>query len=240
MKKNIIAVTFVVCCILGVNAQVEKANLKTHQDSLSYIIGRDVGSQLKDFGATLNMSPFALGVEQAIRGQKSQVDSATSDSLRKSFASQVQKKMLKDNEAAADSNKRKADAFYNHNKKQPGVITEKDSLQYKVIKKGTGPKPNATDSVLVLYKGMLLDSTVFDSTTNGPVGFSLQRIIPGLSDGIKMMNVGSKYRFYIPPQLAYGVQGAPPRIPPNSELIFDVELVGIAGQKTPPPQPGKS
>lgn len=224
--------------VMSISAQVHKdttttkTKLRDSLDSLSYVIGRDVGAQLKDLGANLNMSPFTMGVEHSLKGVKSIIDSSKADSIRRAFAAQVQQKIAKEQANIAQQNKLKNDNFFALNKKKQGVVTTSSGLQYKVIKKGTGPKPKASDSVSVLYKGMLLDSTTFDSTVdNQPMVLSLQRTIPGLVEGIQLMPVGSKYRFFIPPELAYGSQGAPPRIPPNAALIFDIELVGIAGQQ---------
>jgi FKBP-type peptidyl-prolyl cis-trans isomerase len=130
------------------------------------------------------------------------------------------------------TNSKVSDEFLKKNKKRPEVKTTSSGLQYIQIKKGKGPKPVQTDSVKVSYKGMLLDSTVFDSTTSSsPAILDLNRIIPGLAEGLQLMNVGSKYRFFVPPDLGYGMQGAPPAIPPNSVLIFDITLEDIIGKE---------
>lgn len=209
-----------------------KPQFNDRADSLSYIIGRDVGSQLKDFGATVRMPQFTLGVEQAMKGEESPIDSSAADSLRKSFADEVQRKMQQEQEELANKNKKESDTFLSNNKKQKGVQVTKSGLQYKVIQKGSGPKPTATDSVRVIYKGMLIDNTVFDSTTaENPATLDLQRTIPGISEGIQLMSEGATYRFFVPPDLAYGPTGAPPVIPPNSVLIFDITLQEILGKQ---------
>ena len=116
--------------------------------------------------------------------------------------------------------------------KEAGVVTTKSGLMYKVEKEGTGAKPAATDTVEVQYKGMLTDGTVFDSSyqRNQPATFPLNQVIPGWTEGVQLMPVGSKFEFVIPPQLAYGAQ-ANPSIPANSTLVFQVELLSIKGAK---------
>lgn len=210
----------------------DSVKLRDRLDSMSYILGRDVGGQLKDFGAKVKMTPFTLGINQAINGKPSLIDSVAAMSIRKNFAAEASEHIQKAQQAMSEKNKKVADSFFTANKKRPGVKTTKSGLHYIVIKKGNGPKPSTTDSVLVYYKGILIDSTVVDSSTaDQPAGFNLQRILPGLSEGISLMNVGSTYRFFIPPELGYGEQGAPPKVPPASVLIFDVTLQKIVDKK---------
>jgi FKBP-type peptidyl-prolyl cis-trans isomerase len=212
-------------------SEADTTKLSDPQDSISYILGRDVGSQLKKFDAKIRMNQFVLGMDQALAGTKSLIDSAKADSIRQSFATRVQEKVMKDEQALAEKNKKISDDFLAQNKKAKGVQVTKNGLQYKVLEKGKGPKPTATDSVMVTYKGMFLDNTVFDSTTGSqPVALNLQRTIPGLAEGVQLMSEGARYRFFVPPELGYGPQGAPPVIPPNSLLIFDVTLSKVLGK----------
>jgi FKBP-type peptidyl-prolyl cis-trans isomerase FklB len=209
----------------------DTTKLLDSQDSISYILGRDVGSQLKKFDAKIRMNSFVLGMDQALAGAKSLIDSTKADSIRQSFATKVQEKVMKDEQALAEKNKKASDDFLVKNKKLKGIETTKSGLQYKVLEKGKGPKPTSNDSVMVTYKGMFMDSTVFDSTTgNQPVPLNLQRTIPGLVEGLQLMREGARYRFFVPPELGYGAQGAPPVIPPNSLLIFDVTLNKVPGK----------
>ena len=117
--------------------------------------------------------------------------------------------------------------FLAENKEKPGVITTASGLQYRVIREGTGPKPGAKDTVLVHYEGKLIDGTVFDSSYSRgqPAAFPLDQVIPGWTEGVQLMPVGSKYHFVVPPQLAYGAQGAGGVIPPGAVLEFDIELL---------------
>jgi len=123
--------------------------------------------------------------------------------------------------------------FMASNANTEGVVTTASGLQYQVLQEGTGPHPTASDTVTVHYTGTLLDGTVFDSSVERgqPISFPLQGVIAGWTEGVQLMPVGSKFRFWIPPELAYGTRGAGNGvIPPNATLIFDVELLGIEGQ----------
>ncbi len=121
------------------------------------------------------------------------------------------------------------EAFLKANKNKPGVVTLPDGLQYKVIVTGKGEKPNKYDTVTVNYSGKLIDGTEFDSSykRNAPASFPVSAVIPGWTEALQMMTVGSTWELYIPAKLAYGSRGAPPAIGPNETLIFKVELLGI-------------
>ncbi len=210
----------------------DTAHLSNYQDSISYVLGRDVGSQLKKFDTNIRIGQFVMGMEHAMSGVKSQIDSVKADSIRQVFAAKVQEKVIKDEQVLAEKNKKVSDDFLAQNKKKQGIETTKSGLQYKVVEKGKGPKATKSDSVMLTYKGMFIDSTIFDSTTTiQPVPLNLQKTIPGLSEGLQLMSEGAHYQFFIPPELGYGTQGAPPVIPPNSVLIFDVTLSKILGKK---------
>lgn len=121
------------------------------------------------------------------------------------------------------------DAFLAANKDKKGVVTLPDGLQYKVLKQGKGPKPTASDTVVVNYEGKLIDGTVFDSsyTRGEPAVFPVLGVIAGWVEALQLMNVGSTWELYVPANLAYGEQGAPPMIGPNQTLIFKVDLLSI-------------
>ena len=123
-------------------------------------------------------------------------------------------------------------AFLKANKERKGVITTASGLQYEVLNEGSGPKPARTDTVAVHYEGKLIDGTIFDSSyqRGQPAVFPLDQVIPGWTEGVQLMHTGAKYRFTIPPALGYGAKGAGGVIPPNSVLLFDVELLGVKGK----------
>jgi FKBP-type peptidyl-prolyl cis-trans isomerase len=127
--------------------------------------------------------------------------------------------------AMADQNQAAGEQFLASNAKKPGVVTTPSGLQYQVIAEGTGAKPSASDEVTVNYRGALISGNEFDSGKG--VSFPLNRVIAGWTEGVQLMKVGAKYRFFIPPELAYGERGAGGLIPPNTTLVFDVELVNI-------------
>ncbi|MBO9715583.1 MAG: FKBP-type peptidyl-prolyl cis-trans isomerase [Pseudoxanthomonas sp.] len=138
--------------------------------------------------------------------------------------------MASKQQAVAGKNRTDGAAFLAANRTQKGVLTTPSGLQYMVLREGSGPRPMASDTVRVNYEGKLLDGTVFDSSyeRGEPAEFPLNRVIAGWTEGLSLMPVGAKYRFWIPSDLAYGASGSPPKIGPNAALTFDVELLGIA------------
>jgi len=132
-------------------------------------------------------------------------------------------------QTSQEQNKSPGEAFLAANKNKPGVVTLADGLQYKIIVDGKGEKPTASDSVTVHYAGTLIDGTEFDSSykRKEPATFPLRAVIPGWTEALQLMKVGSTWELYIPAMLAYGSRGAPPSIGPNQTLIFKVELLGI-------------
>lgn len=145
------------------------------------------------------------------------------------FAVRQQEKHVALLAETAETNKAAAKKFLTENKAKKGVVTTASGLQYKVLKEGKGSKPGSTDMVKVQYKGTLLDGTEFDSSykRNAPVEFQVNQVIAGWSEALQLMNVGSTYELYLPPELAYGDQGSPPVIEPGSMLIFQVELLEV-------------
>ncbi len=123
-------------------------------------------------------------------------------------------------------------AYLRTNRAKPGVIVTPSGLQYQVLRSGSGPRAEKTDTVAVHYEGRLVDGTIFDSTyqRGQPAIFPVDQVIPGWTEGLQLMNAGSKYRFVIPPSLGYGTRGAAGVIPPGATLVFDVELLAIKGK----------
>jgi FKBP-type peptidyl-prolyl cis-trans isomerase FklB len=209
-------------CQTSVNKPV-KAVMKNNTDSASYALGAQLGSSLKKDGldTILNIQLLMQGIQNGV------LDTAgmTSEQIANIVQTFFQKEMEKKNAVLSEA----SNAFMAQNGKKPGITTTASGLQYEVIQEGSGAKPTAESVVSVNYKGSLINGNVFDQSPEGqPAEIPLNRVIPGWSEGIALMTVGSKYKFYIPGNLGYGPNGNPQGgIGPNEVLIFDVELLGI-------------
>ena len=238
MKKLILSVTTLAICAAtgtGVSAQTTKAPvkktgtaaaptnpLKTASDSLSYAMGINMGSYLKQQGVDhLNYAMLNKALEEVFGGKKT----ALTD---EQAAMTIQQKMQEFMAKKANVNKEEGKRFLAENKKRPGVIELSDGLQYEVIRRGTGPMPTDTSTVKVNYAGFLLNGKKFDASADhgGAATFPLNRVIKGWTEGLKQMPVGSSFKFYIPSDLAYGDNASGP-IPGGSLLIFNVDLLAI-------------
>ncbi len=188
---------------------------------IGFNVGRDFASQT---GLTIDQAAFAAGLADALAQKNPQL---TVDQIQAAFAT-MQERSNQATAAAADTNLKAATAFLETNKAKPGVQTTASGLQYEVIASGTGAKPKPENTVEVHYHGTLIDGTVFDSSVQRgeTIEFPVTRVIPGWTEALQLMSVGDKWRLFIPPGLGYGPRAAG-KIPPNSALIFEVELIGI-------------
>lgn len=201
------------------------------RDRVSYSIGYSMGKNFKENDATEDINPAVVekGMSDAMTGDDSLM---TQDQMRKAisdFRTDMMQKQQKKQQALAQKGTQESKKFLAENKTKKGVITTKSGLEYKILKKGTGPTPKASDTVVVDYSGKLVNGKVFDSSykRGKPATFPVDHVIPGWTEALEMMHVGAKWRLFIPPNLAYGSRGAGNVIPPNSVLIFDVELHSI-------------
>lgn len=196
---------------------------KTQLDSASYAFGASIANDLKQRGVSnLNYTLVSKAMSDVFSGGNVIFSPEKSQEVIYGLLNALEKKKFEGAIAEADK-------FLSENKKKAGIITLPSGLQYEVLAPGTGAKPVATDEVTVHYKGTLTNGMQFDSSYDRgePTSFTLNQVIPGWTEGLQQMPIGSKYRFYIPYALAYGERGAGKDIPPYSTLIFEVELIKI-------------
>ena len=208
--------------------------LKTTTDSLSYAIGLSVANFYKQQNITnINTALVMRAINDVTRGNKQALDEQLANQTIVNF-------MQKAKAEKASAAKKQGLDFLAANKNKPGVVTTPSGLQYLVMKTGTGPKPALTDMVRVHYHGTLIDGRVFDSSVDRgqPIELSVNGVIPGWTEALQLMPVGSKWKLFIPSNLAYGDQQAGPMIAPGSTLVFEVELLDIVKPKTETPAAG--
>lgn len=198
-------------------------------DSASYIIGTNIASNLKSQGIDINLESLVAGMTDVLKGSGSKIPAAQAQEIMTKFQADLQAKAGAKAAEAGKKNIEEGKAFLEKNGKAEGVKTTASGLQYSVIKEGSGEKPKLTDTVKVHYHGTLLDGKVFDSSVerNEPATFPLDGVIKGWTEGLQLMPVGSKFKFVIPSELAYGERGAGGDIGPNAVLVFEVELLEI-------------
>ena len=228
MKVKMIVIVGILFLVSQVNAQ-ENLVLKSQKEKVSYIIGMEIGSNLKKQLADVDSTILAKGIQDALTDRKPLL---TEKEIQETMAA-FQKEMMVKQTEVAKKNKAEGEAFLSENKKKEGVKALPSGLQYKVIKAGTGKKPKSNDTVTAHYRGTLINGTEFDSSykRGQPVSFQVSGVIPGWTEALQLMEVGAKWQLFIPSNLAYGEQGAGRDIGPNATLIFEVELVSIQEKK---------
>jgi FKBP-type peptidyl-prolyl cis-trans isomerase FklB len=194
-----------------------QVNLQNDWDSLSYFLGLSIGYQTTDMFGGIEPALVGSGINTVLN-DSSVFDPQTVEMLQMQL---IQGVMNKKSQEGVD--------FLAENAKRQGVFTTESGLQYEPLREGDGPMPVDTSRVTVHYHGTLIDGKVFDSSVDRgePATFGLNQVIPGWTEGLQLMSVGSKYKFYIPSDLAYGQRPPSPTIPPNAVLIFEVELLSI-------------
>ena len=206
--------------------------LKTDEQKLGYIIGMDIGKSLREQGTDVDLDSLIDAVRATFKGEDLAMTAEEAAAIRQEYVQKRQAAQQAESAAAGQNNLAIGQKFLAENKVKEGVQTTESGLQYKALTMGEGAKPAATDTVKVHYRGTLLDGTEFDSSyaRNEPISFALNRVIAGWTEGVQLMPIGSKFEFYIAPELAYGEGGGGP-IPPNSTLVFEVELLDIESQE---------
>lgn len=229
MRVMTVVIAALVVMSVSSVAQKKKVELKTQKEKASYGIGLNIGKNFKEQFPDVDVDAMVQGFKDALAGAKPEIDEAELTTVMRNFQEEMQKKNAERMTELSTKNEKEGEKFLAENKKKKGVITLPSGLQYKVIKEGTGPKPKVTDTVTCNYWGKTLEGKEFDSSykRGEPAQFPLTRVIPGWTEGLQLMPVGSKYEFFIPSNLAYGPRGAGADIGPNATLIFEVELLGI-------------
>jgi FKBP-type peptidyl-prolyl cis-trans isomerase FklB len=192
-------------------------------DKISYAIGLSMGQNLLGSGVTsLEYADLAAGIKDVLEKNQPQISYQEAQEVLGKVFSELDAKIAGEAKAAGE-------AFLAENAKREGVKVTESGLQYEVLEATIGQKPKATDKVRVHYEGTLIDGTVFDSSykRGESITFGLNQVIKGWTEGLQLMSIGSKYKLYLPYQLAYGERGAGANIPPYAALIFTVELLGI-------------
>jgi FKBP-type peptidyl-prolyl cis-trans isomerase FkpA len=227
LRKTLMAAS-VMAAVASVSVYAADAQLKTDKDKSSYMVGMDVGKGLSQIKDELDISVVIQAMQSVIKGDKPALSDEEYAKVRKEFAEKLQAKQAGKAKEAAEKNKAEGDAYLAKNKTKAGVKTTASGLQYEVVTEGKGAKPKASDTVKVNYTGTKIDGTKFDASADhgGPATFPLSGVIPGWTEALQIMPVGSKYKFTIPADLAYR-DHAPDPIGPNATLLFDVELVSI-------------
>jgi FKBP-type peptidyl-prolyl cis-trans isomerase len=221
-RSAAILVLFLAAVTIHAKAIQEEINLGDEKARTSYAFGMTVGNDLKQAGLEMDFAAFSEGLRNAMEQGQTLLD--------KDEALEIVQTAFEDAMSKQTAELRvKEEKFLVENAQNDGVITNPSGLQYMVLAEGDGPKPASDDMVRVHYEGTLIDGTVFDNSYHSETGeeIPLDMVIPGWAEGIQMMNVGSKYKIFIPSSMAYGERGAGQVIPPYSTLIFTIELLEI-------------
>jgi len=232
MKIQFLTGIFFALAACGAWAEDEQV-LKDDKAKVSYSIGVSIGSNWKRQGVEVDLDILNKGLKDALSGGTLLLTEQEVRDVLMAYQQKLQTGREEQRRQLAEVNKRDGEAFLAANKEKAGVVTLTNGLQYKVIAQGAGDTPKTTDTVLVNYRGTLIDGTEFDSSAKRgePATFPVTGVIKGWTEALQRMKVGSKWRLFIPSDLAYGQFGREPAISPNATLIFDLDLLAI---KTPP------
>ena len=222
MKKALMVSTGAALLMVSTACE-KKVKLDTDDKKASYAIGLQIGQNLKQQNIDFDSGALAMALTDAKAGKEQMTKEEIQSAMMK-----LQESAIKKQQEVADKNSTEAKAFLEKNKSAAGVKTTASGLQYIVEKEGTGKTPGKDDVVKCHYKGTLVTGEQFDSSIDRgqPAEFPVSGVIPGWTEALQMMKVGSKYKLFVPPELAYGPSGRP-GIPPNSVLVFEVELLDI-------------
>lgn len=227
-SKNLILFTSIVflsltACEGQKSGEAKSTTMITQSDSVSYALGVSIGNNLKKSGFdTINVDLLAKAMKEVYNGDSTKIKAENADGIIQAYMQGAQAKK-------GAANIEKGRKFLEENSKKPGVVTLPSGLQYQIITAGTGAKPTLTDKVTTHYHGTLMDGTVFDSSVDRgqPASFPVNGVIPGWTEALQLMGVGSKWKLFVPSNLGYGERSPGGKIGANETLIFEVELISI-------------
>jgi FKBP-type peptidyl-prolyl cis-trans isomerase FkpA len=228
LRQTLLAVATAGVLTASVSVSAQTA-LNTDKEKVSYMVGMQIGGSLASIQEEIDMKIVFAAIESAMAGKEPLLTPEQAMEVQRGFAERMQGKQAAEMQKMAVKNKAEGEAFLAKNRSASGVKTTDSGLQYQVVTPGSGAKPAATDTVRVHYVGTLLDGTKFDSSIDRgePAQFALNAVIPGWTEALQLMPVGSKYKLWIPSELGYGDRGTPGPIGPNTTLAFEVELLEI-------------
>lgn len=225
--KKILIVLLLSFFVVGAVCAEDK--FKSKQEEIGYAIGMNIGTNMKQQKVDVDADQLAAGLTAVLKGENTILSQEEMGQILTAYQQEMQMKQMAEMAAEAAKNEKLAEDYLAKNGAQEGVVTLGSGLQYKIITAGTGASPKVDSNVQVHYRGTLLDGTEFDSSykRGEPATFPVNGVIPGWTEALQLMKEGAKWQLVIPAQLAYAERGAPPMIPPNATLIFDVELLKI-------------
>jgi len=231
--KNLIGI-FIVLLMIAISCTssekvVETPQLTDYMDTVSYSVGVDIGKSFRLQEMDINPDVMARGLSDAFSDKETALTDEETQSTLIKFRQEFQEKQREIAQRKAQETAIAEEAYLAESASKEGVVSLPSGLQYKVITPGDGPSPLTTDKVKVHYKGSLADGTIFDSSYDRgqPTSFTVSGVIKGWTEALLLMQVGSKWELTIPSKLGYGARGSGGKIPPNSTLLFEVELLGI-------------
>lgn len=212
-------------------AESARRELVSERDRASYVVGLDLAKNVAPVKDEVDIELVVQALRDAHAGKPPLLDATQADAARKAFTQHLREQRERQQSALSAKNREAGAAFLATNANVQGVSTTASGLQYRVLRDANGPRPGPADTVRVNYIGSLLDGQAFENTyaIDHPASFALGQVMPGLGEAIRLMPVGAKYRFWLPAELAYAERGLPGQIEPNATLVFEIELLEIAG-----------
>ena len=227
--KRILMGAISMTLVSGISMAGEQVELKTENDKINYSVGYRIGGNFEQQEVEMEPDMLLQGAEDATSDGKPLMTEQEMNTVLTSLANRVKAAQMEQMKKQGAENLKTGEAFLAENSGKEGVTTLPSGLQYKVITAGTGKSPQKSDKVTVNYRGTLIDGTEFDSSysRNKPATFGVGQVIPGWTEALQLMKEGDKWELVIPSKLAYGERRASAKIPPNSTLIFEVELISV-------------